>query len=98
MAEYRVSRNARRDLAEIWAHIAEHSPENADNFLQGIVKRFQLLAENPYAGRSRSDLRKHIRSFPISEYLIFHRATKIRIEIVRVVHGRRKLERLRYAE
>ena len=39
MAEYRVSRNARRDLAKIWAHIADDSSENADVFLQAIVKR-----------------------------------------------------------
>ena len=91
MAGYRLARTARRDLADIWDYIAKDSPINANRFLKMIAKRVHLLGSNPYAGRSRDELRPGLRSFPVGDYLIFYRVRKSLIEIARVLHGRRKL-------
>jgi toxin ParE1/3/4 len=96
MATYRLSARARRDLAEIWAYIADDSSDQADRFLESIVARLRILAQNPQIGRSRTELHPDLRSFPVREYLILYQARKGGIAVVRVVHGRRRLEALRY--
>lgn len=54
---YRLSGRARRDLLEIWRYIADDNETAADRFIDLITHRFHLLGKNPYAGRSRDDLR-----------------------------------------
>jgi toxin ParE1/3/4 len=47
----------------------------------------------PGMGRKRDDLGKGLRSFPVKKYLIFYRQAKDDIEIVRVLHGSRNIEK-----
>jgi toxin ParE1/3/4 len=96
MPAYRLAAAARRDLAEIREYIARDSAESADRWIGALIDRFRMLARIPYAGRSRDEVRPGLRSFAVGEYLIFYLARKPRIEIVRVVHGRRRLERLSF--
>ncbi len=96
MAAYRLAAAARRDLAEIREYIARDSAESADRWIGALIDRFRMLAGTPYAGRSRDEVRLGLRSFAVGEYLIFYVARHPRIEIVRVVHGRRRLERLSF--
>jgi toxin ParE1/3/4 len=96
MTTYRLSARARRDLAEIWAYVADDSSDQADRFLESIVAQLRVLAQNPQIGRSRTELHPDLRSFPVGEYLILYRARKGGIAVVRVVHGRRRLEALGY--
>ncbi|MFN2446649.1 MAG: type II toxin-antitoxin system RelE/ParE family toxin [Vicinamibacterales bacterium] len=45
---YRLSALAERDLDEIWTYVAEDaSPTIADRFIDDIIDRFDLLAEQP---------------------------------------------------
>jgi toxin ParE1/3/4 len=62
---YRISGRARRDLIEIWRYIAKDNESAADRFIDLITQRFQLVGVNPYAGRSREELRSGYRSFPV---------------------------------
>jgi plasmid stabilization system protein ParE len=52
------------------------------------------LAENPRLDRARPDTSQALHCFPAGSYLILDRPLHAGIEVVRVVHGPRRLERL----
>jgi toxin ParE1/3/4 len=70
---YRVTRQARRDLLQIWNYIADDNEDAATRFLELLTQHFRLLGHNPYAGRQRDDLRPGYRSFPVGQYVILYR-------------------------
>jgi toxin ParE1/3/4 len=88
---YRLSSRARRDLIEIWRYIANENESAADRFIDFITRRFKLLGENPYAGRSRDELRPGYRSFPVGQYVVFNRVSESRVQIMHVLHGKRDI-------
>jgi toxin ParE1/3/4 len=94
MMTYRLARRARRDVLEIWQHIAEDSERAADRFIDLLTHYFELSGENPRAGRRRDELRPDYRSFPVGEYLIFYRITEPGVRIMHVMHRRRDIEAL----
>jgi toxin ParE1/3/4 len=55
------------------------------------MRAFQLLGDNPHAGRRRDEMRSGYRSFPIGEYLIFYQFAPPGVRILHIVHGRRDL-------
>jgi toxin ParE1/3/4 len=75
----------------IWQRIAEDNEPAADRFIYLLAHYFRLLADNPYAGRPRDELRAGYRSFPVGEYLIFYRTMEPGVLILIVVHGRRHI-------
>ena len=50
-----------------------------------------MLTQNPLAGRERRELRRDLRSFPVSSYVVFYVALADGIEVVRVMHGRQEI-------
>lgn len=94
MAKYTITREAEDDIDEILAFIA------ADNFdaslaLYGrLIDLFEMLADNPKAGRERPDLKEGQRSFPAGNYLVFYRVWAGDIAITRVLHSARDLGEL----
>ena len=82
------------DLAEIWAHIAEDSPRQADAFAAAIDREIRGLARRPLIGRARPELFTDLRSLPFGRYVIFYLPSKRGIEVVRVLHGARDLKPL----
>ena len=84
---------AESDLIAIWRYIAEDSPVNADRFLDRLDETFAVLAEMPGMGHARPDLATGLRMFPVGNYLIFYRPGEDGIEVVRVLHGRRRIMR-----
>jgi len=92
----RVARGAVRDLDAIWAHVAaEKNVETAERLVTSITSRFSFLARNPSAGRSRSELREGLRSFPTGNYRIYYRQEQRGIvRILRVRHAARDEEDL----
>lgn len=91
MAKIERSEQAELDLIDIWTYIAKDSPTAADNLIDHIESVCQLLAKSPLLGRARSELGPNLRSFSVSDYLIFYRPTKMGIVIVRVLSGYRNL-------
>ena len=79
------------DLTAIWDYIAADNLRAADALLVRIEATFDMLAETPFAGRERSELRKALRSFPVGNYLIFYIPTPDGVEVVRVMHGRQDI-------
>jgi toxin ParE1/3/4 len=95
MAKVLRSARARADLIKIWLYIEERSGRRrADAVLRSIDRSCSGLAQAPLIGRMRSDLQPGLRSLAVGSYLIAYRPITDGIEVVRVVHGARRLEAL----
>ena len=97
MAHYRVAARAVEDLHQIWDYYAGEAGEGiADQQLDRLYHRFQLLAEQPYMGVARPrfdpDIRSH--AVPNTRFIIFYFPRGYGIEVARVIHGSRELARL----
>ncbi|WP_348642679.1 type II toxin-antitoxin system RelE/ParE family toxin [Neorhizobium sp. P12A] len=86
------SNRADEDLIEIWTYIAAENPTAADRVLDAIEARWQQLAQHPYSGVARDDIMPGIRHLIAGQYLTLYRLNDHSVEIVRVVHGRRKVD------
>ena len=64
----------------------------ADALLDRIEQAFDMLAQNPLAGRARNDLASKLRSFPVGSYIIFYIPAADGVEIVRVMNGRQDID------
>ncbi|WP_394753870.1 type II toxin-antitoxin system RelE/ParE family toxin [Crenothrix sp.] len=85
---------AESDLDEIWWHIAQNNPNNADSFLDRIQKQCVVLVDFPNMGTSRDEVTKGLRSHPVGNYLIFYFPLEDGIELVRVFHASRDIDSL----
>ncbi len=94
MPVIRRTAKAEEDLVDIWIYIAHDNPDAADRLLEEIDRKFVLLAENPRLGRARPDIAPEFRHWPVGNYLILYRLVTDGIEVVRVVHGARRFDRL----
>lgn len=84
-----ISASARADLLELWVYVAEDSSEQADRVLERVLEVAEKLGEWPEMGRARNELRVGIRSLVVGSHVLFYRVTENRLEVVRVLHGRR---------
>lgn len=89
-----LSSSARRDLTEIWQHIATDNPDNADRFIDLLLHRALLLSEFPDSGRHRPELDPGLFSFPFRNYVFYYRRSDRGIVISRVLHGAREQEEI----
>jgi len=82
------------DLAEIWAYIADDSPDQADAFVDLVDSKFQALSRRPRLGRRRPELSPDIdiRSLAVGRYVVFYLPLSRGIEVVRVLQGSRDIE------
>lgn len=94
MSGIKIVMAARADLRMIRDLIAADHPRAAARYLEGIHRTFQHLADWPMSGRSRDEYRPGLRSFVHREHLIFYRPSSGGITVLRVLHGRRDLERV----
>jgi toxin ParE1/3/4 len=85
---------AEEDLIDIWIYIAEDKLSAADRLLDKIDAKISLLADQPRLGPARPDIELELRHFPVGNYLILYREIAGGIEVVRVVHGARRLDNL----
>lgn len=83
---------ADRDLDSIWAYIAADNPTAANKLIERIGRVFEMLIENPLAGRERPELKRALRSFPVGNHIVFYTPLSAGIEIVRVMHGRQEID------
>jgi toxin ParE1/3/4 len=86
---------ARRDLIDIWESIATDDLAAADRVVDAIEEAMNALSAMPAMGHFRDELadRSH-RFWPVGRYLIVYHHEMRPIEIVRVLHGARDVERL----
>jgi toxin ParE1/3/4 len=84
---------ARRDLRRISRYIADESGSRtiAKRFLDSIDAKCTLYAATPELGELCAQLGADVRRFPIGQYIIFYRAVRRNIQILRVLHGSRDI-------
>ena len=93
---------AKRDLVAQWVWYAENADiEVADRFLTAADKTLALLATQPESGAPffvRKPELQGMRRFPVSDgfenILLFYFPLKDGVDLVRVIHGSRDLDRL----
>ena len=91
MKRYRLPRGARADLDRIWDYIAERSSAQiASEFIWKFYDTFASIGSSPAAGVSIPELLgDDARRFPMGNYLIYYRSKRGRVEILRVLQGKR---------
>ncbi len=89
----RVTRTPRalNDLDEIWLRVALDDPAAADRLIDRIVKRCHDLGEHPEQGAARPEIASDARMLVVDDYLVLYRVDGSDAEIVRIVHGARRL-------
>jgi toxin ParE1/3/4 len=85
---------AQQDFRNIWHYIAIDNPTAADRLLRRIDSKVELYAANPNMGRPRDKLATGLRSFPVGDFVVFYRIVGDGIELVRIMHGARRMNDL----
>lgn len=77
----------------MWGYIAANHPEAADRMVDAILASSRMHARFPSMGQNRDELRRGLRCFVVSPYVVFYRSIEDTIEVLRVLHGARDLSR-----
>ena len=94
MKRFEVSRRAFRDLEEILDFIAERSLDAADRVQDDFHRAFRQLGQDPGMGHSRQDLAsRDVLFWRVHSYLVVYRDSTP-LHIVRILHGRRDVNKL----
>jgi toxin ParE1/3/4 len=83
----RLSRRADGDLGEIFLYTARRfGEEQAEEYYWDLCACFDLLADNPAAGRLRLEFTPPLRAHRHRHHIIFYEVLGDHILIVRVLH------------
>jgi toxin ParE1/3/4 len=63
----------------------------ADRLIDRIVSRCRALAEHPRRGQAHPDIAPDARMLSVGDYLVLYRIQGLDVEVVRVLHGARRL-------
>ena len=88
-----LSNEALSDLEDIWAFSAADSIRNADGLIDQLYRKCVEISELDAIGRKRDELFPGLLSLAYKNYVIFFLRSKDRVEIVRILHGRRDLQK-----
>ena len=84
---------ARKDLQEIKAYISQDNPKVAKQYMGILKQKCNMLAQTPAIGVCREEY-CNLYKFPVDKYLIFYRITKLGIEVIRILHSSRDIQRI----
>ena len=87
----RKSPQTETDVTSIWNYIAADSIKAADALVDRIERTFDMLAEQPLAGRARGDLVANLRSFPLGKLRDLLPVSD-GVEVVRIMSGRQDID------
>lgn len=85
---------ANNDVLAIAEWIAEDSLTAAERWIDRIDQTPALIAQYPLVGEAVDHLQQGMRRFCIGNYLLFYRPLNNGIELLRVLHGPRRIEDL----
>ncbi len=83
--------SADRDMDEIFAWIARDDPVAAERLVRRIFEAAKSLRDFPERGTLHPEIGRDARSLLVGRYLILYRAGPDRVDVLRIVHGARKL-------
>ena len=93
MSRYRVTPRALKDLDAIADHtLKTWGVRRTERYLSELEERFQWLADHPFAGRDRSEIREGFRSYPHGSHVIFYIVEADLVAIIGVPHGAMDIE------
>lgn len=82
-------------MEDIWLYgAAEWSPEQADRYIDGILAVFDLLCAMPELARERTEFVPPVRIHPSGSHLIVYRTMGDHLDVLRILGGRQKWQRL----
>jgi toxin ParE1/3/4 len=88
-ATYVIRQQVEQDLEEIWLYsMQQWGVKQADSYVGSLLFRFSWLAENPYAGKHREDIKMGYYCFPEGRHLVFYKLTDTGIDIIGIPHQR----------
>ena len=97
MPAIRYTARARRDLIDIWLEISAVNPA-ADELYNRLEARVEILRRFPQSGRARLDIAPDARALIELPYLILYRIIPDGVQIVRVLHGARHIDRALFTQ
>ncbi|WP_408631782.1 type II toxin-antitoxin system RelE/ParE family toxin [Methylocystis borbori] len=86
----RYALRAQRDLASIYAYLAERSPQAKRLVAARLGNAILLIADNPGVGMRTQQRGIFVKFVPKSAYKIFYRAQGASIEIIHISHSARR--------
>lgn len=93
-ADLKLSARAERDLIELRRYsFQEFGKVIADRYVDDIEAAFTLLSDNPRAGAAQPDYGRGIRAFSRRKHRIIYRISGNTLQIVRVLHVSRDVNR-----
>ena len=94
MARCVFTPRAEADLDDIWFEIARTNVEAADRIVDRIRAGCEARAIFPHAGERQDHLIPQLRRLVVGPYLVFYFPTSDGLSVIRVLHGRRDIDRL----
>ncbi len=86
------SKPARRDLRQIYDHIALDSKYYARKVIETIVDKESLISHSPRIGRIVPEIEdENIREIFVYSYRLIYEIAPEGVEVLAVIHGRREL-------
>lgn len=85
----RFTRDAVRDLHEVWEFVAREDTAAARRLTDGIEQRCAELAEMPLMGRPRPEFAPGVRSLFVDPFILFYQPARDGIEVLRIYHASR---------
>lgn len=90
----RISATATEDLKDIWEYVAQHSENTAGKLIKELKNKFSLLRDSPLIGREQNKYLVGLRSFVMGDYFIFYLPLDNGIDILRILHSSRDIEKI----
>ncbi len=93
MANYKLTKTAVLDLANIWDYTFEMWSENqADKYYEYLIAACQDIAENPALGKSYEGITQGLLGMKSNRHIIFYRnVNENYVEITRILHEKMDL-------
>ena len=84
----RLTPQARQDAIEIWRYTErEWGTAQAETYSDRLAGAFDKIAENPFLGRPRDEVRPGYRSVLAGKHVIFYRPDAEIVEVARILHA-----------
>lgn len=88
MTRVKLSRDAERDLIDIYLFGLEHfGVKQAESYLERINTKIELAAENPSFGADYGFVIEGLRRYEVVSHAVYYRPTPSGIFVLRVLHG-----------
>ncbi len=94
MKDLLFTKASMQDLEGIYDYIALDNVESANKLIKKFQKCWQLIADKPSLGSKRNKFIKGLQSITEGNYVIFYRKNLNNIEIIRILHGARDIEKI----